>query len=1135
MTGPAHRVADEPVRRRALELSASFLVQAPAGSGKTELLIQRYLALLAVVDQPEEILAVTFTRKAAAEMRARVFAALDNASAGAVPAEPHLKTGYELARKVLGRDRQQGWGLLEQPGRLRISTLDAVNSALSSQTPLSAGFTSVNRITDDSEPLYREAARRTISWIDGDDSVAEAVVELLLHCDNRAERLEAMLAQMLWRRDQWLRQIGTGLPEGAPGFRVQLERNLAWLIDSILAEIAAKIPVSFQAPIIEMLNYAAQQMRVTDAQSSIAAWAGQTEFPAASAEQLDLWRGITAVFLTQAGSWRKTVNKNQGFPPGNKVMKDQVLSLIAELTAVPALDEALSEIADLPDPEYPDAQWRVLEAMLKTLPVLVAELKQVFAQRNETDFTEIAQEALAALGEDDQPTELGLVLDYRIRHLLLDEFQDTSRSQFELLQRLTGGWERDDGRTLFLVGDPMQSIYRFREAEVGLYLQAREDGIGTVDLEFLRLETNFRSDSTIVDWVNDVFGKLLPAREDRISGAVSFAPGTPFKGTDQSARVRWHTVPMGQDELQAQDIVAVIEQCREDWPLETVGILVRSRRHADIITRALRVAGIEFVGPDMETLQEQSVVQDLLALTRALTHVGDRLAWLAVLRAPWCGLSLNDLQRLAGHDHKRCVWELLNDESQCSALSSDGQHRVARMSKAMSDSMGRRGSLRDRVELSWLRLGGPATVEEQSDLELVDRYLDILDTVEAGEDCPDGAELRECLRNRPITRGGSDARVQVMTIHKAKGLEFDTVILPGLGYGTRSDDKPLLLWHEIADAGEHSPLVFAPSRPVGVDKDLIYELLWRFSRRQANFELDRLLYVATTRTKKRLHLFAQLAKDEEGSLVNPIKGSLLARLWPVVEDSLVRQVATENPEIPVAAGKKEKSYQWREVRLRRLPLNWALPEPPLSIRACREDNAAREYQAIEYEWASRWAMHVGTVAHRWLQEIGEKGLDKFDQHEIKAARGRFERSLLRLGTGRADLVRATDRVTEALINTVTDDSGRWILSADHAEASCELPVTVSEPGGFATVVIDRTFVCENGYRWIIDYKTSSHTGGKLDDFLHSEAERHAPQLRQYRDAIADQEERPIKTALYYPLLKVFQEVDVDEYSDGASN
>ena len=131
--------SDEPSRRRALDAHQSFIVQAPAGSGKTELLIQRYLSLLATVEQPEQVVAITFTRKAAAEMRARIVEALREASAEEAPTEPHRALTHELASTALERDRARGWSLLATPRRMRIDTLDALNAWLAQQLPILSG------------------------------------------------------------------------------------------------------------------------------------------------------------------------------------------------------------------------------------------------------------------------------------------------------------------------------------------------------------------------------------------------------------------------------------------------------------------------------------------------------------------------------------------------------------------------------------------------------------------------------------------------------------------------------------------------------------------------------------------------------------------------------------------------------------------------------------------------------------------------------------------------------------------------------------------------------------------------------------------------------------------------------------
>ena len=121
-----------------------------------------------------------------------------------------------------------------------------------------------------------------------------------------------------------------------------------------------------------------------------------------------------------------------------------------------------------------EAQWALIRDFLSMLVFATGKLRELFEQRGEVDFTEVARAAIQALGPDEAPTDLSYRLDFRIDHLLVDEFQDTSVSQYELVKALTREWSQGDNRTLFVVGDPMQSIYGFRQAEVGLFMEAAE-------------------------------------------------------------------------------------------------------------------------------------------------------------------------------------------------------------------------------------------------------------------------------------------------------------------------------------------------------------------------------------------------------------------------------------------------------------------------------------------------------------------------------------------------------------------------------------------------------------------------------------------------------------------------------------
>ena len=532
------RPDDYQVREAALDASRSFVVQAPAGSGKTGLLIQRYLRLLATVEHPEEIIAITFTRKAAAEMRDRVLDALAMAAGsvarecGDAPAEDsHTDTTLALARAVVERDVHKGWSLNAQPARMRILTIDALCRDIATQMPWLSRLGGDAQISDDVSPLYRQAARDVVAMLHEDVPWSEQVATLVSHLDGDLGRFERMLVEMLSRRDQWLRYLLPGRVDPRRR-RAELEAELARAVADELAALRAAVPPQLAGELAAVCGYAGDTLLANGSASPASACAGLEELPGAGATERRRWQGIAAVLLTKDGKWRKTLTRRDGFPadkqPRLQEMRARGLALLAKLASAFGLRERLHAAVRLPEPAYTDGQWRVLDALLEILPVATACLRVVFAERGQVDYSEITNAARQALGDEQAPTDLALALDYRIRHLLVDEFQDTSHSHFSLLSQLTAGWMPGDGRTLFLVGDPMQSIYRFREADVGLFLDVAEHGLAELDVESLRLRANFRSQPDIVAWVNGVFPQVMPPDNDAVAGAVSYTPSTAF-------------------------------------------------------------------------------------------------------------------------------------------------------------------------------------------------------------------------------------------------------------------------------------------------------------------------------------------------------------------------------------------------------------------------------------------------------------------------------------------------------------------------------------------------------------------------------------------------------------------------------
>ena len=1122
---------DAAARAAALDPTRSFIVQAPAGSGKTELLTQRYLALLARVDHPEEILAVTFTNKAAAEMRDRVLRALARARDAMPPEIGHQRLTWQLARDVLARDAEAHWQLEHNPRRLRVQTIDALCAALARQLPLAAGFGALPATVEDAHDHYRAAARATLALVESGNRWTEATARLLRHLDNHLGLIEELLARMLARRDQWLRHV-TGGRDNPRLERAVLEAALANVVSDALTALVAAAPVAEANEITSLADYAAANLKRDGADAPLCACAGLARLPGAAYSDLGAWLGLASLLLTDKGEWRKKADKNVGFPAasagGNRAEKDafeaakqRLTGLLARLAGQDEFRARLHALRGLPTPRYREEQWAILEALTELLPLAAAELKLVFRARGEVDFMAVAHGALEALGPPGEPSDLALKLDYRLRHVLVDEFQDTSLSQYQLLERLTAGWEPGDGRTLFAVGDPMQSIYRFREAEVGLYLRARREGIGSLRLTPLTLAVNFRSQQGVVDWVNNAFARVLPAVEDLSFGAVPYAQAQASHPALPGPAVSWHPYFDDDAVAEAQHVVALVAAARAADPNGTIAILVRARRHLAEIVPQLRQAGVRFLALDIEPLGHRQAVQDLFALTRALEHPADRLAWLAVLRAPWCGLTLADLQVLAGDAPKRAVWEAMNDPACVARLTPDGQSRLARVTEPLARALKerRRLPLRRAVEGLWLALGGPACVLTPADLDDAEVYFGLLEKIETAGGLSDFASLEaELTRLYALPDAGADhAAVQIMTLHKAKGLEFDTVIVPGLGRAPPRPESPLLAWAERPRALASADLLLAPIRAAGADKDPIYAYLKRLDAERTRLEEGRLLYVAATRAKKRLHLLGHTARDADGRVREPAAGSLLRTLWPAVCELYERAarapasaaaLTTEAP-TPVLPG------------IRRLARDWCLPPPPPAVEGATAAPPAD--QTIEFDWAGETARHVGTVVHRYLLRIARDGMACWDTARIRGLHATFVRQLARRGVAQHECEAAARRVAEALTNTLADARGRWLLDGSHADAHSEYAVSGVLGGRFMNLALDRTFVDQHGTRWIVDYKTGIHTGGGLDEFLDRERERYAPQLERYARLMTGLDTRPIRLGLYFPLLGGWRE------------
>ncbi len=1108
--------ADQQQRLQAIDTNISCIVQAPAGSGKTELLIQRLLALLAVVDKPQQILAITFTNKAAAEMRRRLLDALAQARTAPQPLVEHEALTWRLARQALER---QGESLLLNPAQLAIQTIDSFCATIVRKMPWVTRFGGMPDMSDDASELYEAAVTQLLAQLEQPGPVSDALKIVLEHLDNDMAVVQRMLTGLLGRRDQWLRHLTSDKNQLHRELNVGLER----ICNEHLERVRQIIPAHLVNELLACVGFAAHHC---PDDSPVVHWRVQAVLPAATMDQMPLWLGLADLLLTNSGTIRKSLNKNVGFPAGNHYTKNKqrMVDLLQQFERAPGLVEAFHQVRILPQQLYSAKQWQLLDALFDLLPRLVAQLWLVFRSRGQADFTEIALKANTALGDADNPSELLLQLDYQLQHILVDEFQDTSRLQYQLFSTLTAGWTAGDGRTLFLVGDPMQSIYRFREAEVGLFLHSFKGSFGNADLPLtsLRLCCNFRSQQGIVDWVNQAFTTIFPPRMDVTSGAVPVAIAQAVKPALDENAVQIHPFAAVDDVAEAERIVAIIKAAQALDPQQTIAVLVRGRNHLRQLLPLLRQRDIAYQAKDIDRLEARPAVLDIVHLTRALLHRGDRLAWTAVLRAPWCGLTLNDLQHLCDEPHERTIPSRLAEMKVIARLSDDGRRRLERVWPILQRGIKARSQLplRDLVEGCWVALGGPVGLAENvmTDINLVFALIEELDQ---GGDLADMEQLSRRLQQLYSPPDScASGNLQIMTIHKAKGLQFDTVILPALGKKTRSSDAPLLRWLEHPEHG----LLLAPVSARGSrEKDLVYQLVAHLEACKDDFENARLLYVATTRAIRYLHLLGHAQADKDGEL-RPATGSLLEKLWPQVSHAY--QQLAFSADTVVAED--------RLVRHQRLKSSWTLPASVGVPMVSRPEEKTASMTAADnlvdnfYSgWEKSLHRHVGTLVHQLFERITQTGSGFWNGTEEVQRIAGIHQSLRSLGVRQKDLKEATQKVIEAVDRTLASSRGKWLL-APYLDQAAELPLSGLKDEQLIHAVIDRTFVAD-GLRWVVDYKTSTPAPGEqLEDFLQREGSRYQPQLQVYAELMQRFDpHHQIKAALYFPLVDGWLEIDTD--------
>lgn len=1131
---------DEKERIEALTPNQSFIVEAPAGSGKTELLTLRYLTLLNYVHKdPEEVVAVTFTRKAASEMKHRVIQALKQAalcgSSNLSECSEKDKTRIEIAKRVLLKDQENSWYLLENPSRLRILTIDALCTMLAYRTPILSHFGGKPEIHDSPTVLYKKAVESFIRETTQESEWYSGFEKLLLYFDNM-NRVCDWFIQLLTNRDQWLPYLFEQSQQ--QDLFHYFKKGINNIKQHVIEKIATDI-MPYEQALVETLNYLHSQY-IENGEAHVFCEYSDLRYLPTDIESTDLWLALCDLLLVKDGGWRKVVNKNQGFHSASsakskqdkeirKTRKSEFEALLKVMSENSILNQSLNELLILPDSNVPEEELGILIALQQVLPVLVGFLKISFQETGKVDFVEMSLGALHALRDETGPTEVAQALDYTISHILVDEFQDTSALQFQLLEQLICEWTptgSEGYKTVFLVGDPQQSIYRFRGAEVGVFLHAQQYGIANITLKSISLKRNFRSQPMLVNWVSDKLKYIFPEADNLATGAVTHKQAYSAVNSNEQASISVKCFSKLRDE--SLYVVEQIQALQKQQPQNSLAVLVRAKKHLVNIITLLKANNIAFYAKEISQLVVRPHVIDLVSLAKALFNWNDRIAWLSVLRAPWLGLQLIDIYKIIQESDKHSIWEIVKSMESARAkeigLSMDAMERLQPFVTIIDywlHHKQRRG-VAAWLKGLWNALGSAACYPQDVSQD-IDQVFILLEKFIEQEYDVDFDAFEEKLtsvyadQSHTLTEGASikeqNTQVQLMTIHQAKGLEFDTVILPSLQMLTNKADSTLLQWHEGWYGQNKVFLMGAKTLSKTKPQKNIFYYLSKVVSQKNRYELIRLLYVALTRAKSKLFLCFSLEKNEAGDYIKPKAGSFLELLWDYinisddVENKMHEDGEIHNANIPVPFVYRAK----QPIDLHRISMLSYNEDAQDLNRPVREHHHQRIAGIIFHRLIAYYCQNQQYLS---LQEALPKLIRSipFLLRPYGLATGIFESTC--------------HAIHHALKNIFSDEKGLWIIDKDHqnrlAEKAFSSIVSLKKEKNIAHIIVDCAFIDENNQAWVVDFKlTHSQEMQQFD--IGVEAEKYKQQLLTYKRVLENYWKRPVRVGLYFPALPFWYE------------
>lgn len=1055
------RVACDPAR--------TVVVEACAGSGKTWLLVARMLRLLLAGTAPSELLAITFTRKAAQEMRERLLQLLHDLALQPdhVVRDLLLERGIDEAElpRVFTAARRLYDRVLSSPQSLSIDTFHSWFARLVQIAPLASGVPHGYTLTESTGELMMDAYSRFMQSLNEPEQAATKGALLTLYQmvgDWNARRL---LDAFVDKRAEWW-----AVAQKDPAAPLDALREMCGddgIVDARLALWDDEKLLGRVKSVAWLLGRgsAVNQKRATAIEMAVGAGAGIESFNALCNE-----------FFNDAGEPRK-----------NQKTKDLTKAIEQNLgvDGINAFDDEFIAIGEeLRQLRKRSTERQVLalnEALFAAGSSLLEHYQAVKAEQRVFDFGDLEWHAYRLLTDADHAAYLQSRLDARYRHILLDEFQDTNPLQWSIVRAWLAAYGDDAQKpSVFVVGDPKQSIYRFRRAEPRVFTAAR-DMLCALGADVLRTNQTRRNATAVVDMLNECFyGNPIFAQQTTLGaegGVVWRLPLIHREGRTEEHVASFAlrdplTMPREEEEdarrfeegravaLAIHDAMRELSAGSERKPKwSDVMLLVKKRSYLTAYENALREADIPFVSDKRGGLLESLEVADLIALLSFLITPGDNRSLAHVLKSPIFDASDDDLIALARRN-EATWWKRMQE------LAANGASAAIRRAVELLD--------------RWLDAAPHLPVHDLLDLilhqgQLVERYAraaqpmvraQVLGNINAFTELalnldagryPSLQKFIDALRllrngvanespDEATVDAGVDA-VRILTIHSAKGLEASIVVLVDANHSepARDDLGILCDWPQDADAPTHFSC-FGRTHERGAARDTLFAAEEEF-KRQEDWNL---LYVAITRAKKMLIVSG--VAGARGTLDDgTVEGSWYYRMQKAVPQYEFQQVQERAVDATQVASADEFS----------IPVFDPPALPP------RQDTTEREVHTS--------AIDEGIALHALLERLTQASV--WPVHVPDATQ-----------------VARWLRCTNAIAATVREKA-MHILSQPHLEAffnpthfrSAHNEMEVMS--GNESMRFDRAVVCEDVV-WILDYKR---------DLLDSERAAYQEQLLRYRN------------------------------------